>query len=67
MFESVSRAIKSPQVLELSGIGDYDIIGPLGIPPVVDLPGVGRNMQDRLCCSLTFGKIHKTSSSEAQN
>lgn len=67
MFESVSRDIKSPQVLELSGIGNYNIIRPLGIPPVVDLPGVGRNMQDRLCCSLTFGKIHKTSYSEAQN
>lgn len=38
--------IQSPQLLELSGVGDPTIINPLGIDTVVDLPGVGANLQD---------------------
>jgi choline dehydrogenase-like flavoprotein len=37
----------SPQVLKLSGIGPRDELAQLGIEPIVDLPGVGENMQDR--------------------
>ncbi|MGH7075494.1 MAG: GMC family oxidoreductase [Stellaceae bacterium] len=36
----------SPQLLLLSGIGPADELRTLGIAPVVDLPGVGRNLQD---------------------
>ncbi|PVF98832.1 alcohol oxidase [Serendipita vermifera] len=39
-------AFQSPQLLELSGIGSSGILGSLGIPVVVDLPGVGENLQD---------------------
>jgi choline dehydrogenase-like flavoprotein len=39
-------AIGSPRLLMLSGIGPSEELAPLGIPPVVDLPGVGRNLQD---------------------
>ncbi|KAL5044804.1 hypothetical protein BDW71DRAFT_215449 [Aspergillus fruticulosus] len=39
-------AFQSPQVLELSGIGDAARLRALGIEPVVDLPGVGENLQD---------------------
>ncbi len=39
-------AIGSPQLLMLSGIGPADELRPLGVEPRVDLPGVGRNLQD---------------------
>ncbi len=41
-------AINSPQLLQLSGIGPAELLRPLGIRPVVDLPGVGANLQDHL-------------------
>jgi len=41
-------AIGSPQILQLSGIGDPDHLAGLGIPVVRDLPGVGGNLQDHL-------------------
>ena len=41
-------AINSPQILQLSGIGDPDLLKQYGISPRVDLPGVGRNLQDHL-------------------
>ncbi|CAL1710572.1 unnamed protein product [Somion occarium] len=37
---------QSPQLLELSGIGDKDILNVHGIEPRIDLPGVGENLQD---------------------
>jgi choline dehydrogenase len=37
----------TPQLLMLSGIGDAASCAALGIPAVVDLPGVGANLQDR--------------------
>ncbi|GJE91044.1 GMC family oxidoreductase [Phanerochaete sordida] len=39
-------SIKSPQILELSGIGDRKILEPLGIQTVVELPTVGCNSQE---------------------
>ncbi|KIJ37143.1 GMC oxidoreductase [Sphaerobolus stellatus SS14] len=39
-------ALKSLQILELSGIGDPKVLKPLGIVLKVDLPSVGTNMQD---------------------
>jgi choline dehydrogenase len=39
-------AINSPKLLMLSGIGPADHLRRLGIPVLVDLPGVGRNLQD---------------------
>jgi choline dehydrogenase len=41
-------AIGSPQLLQLSGVGAANEIGPLGIDVVQDLPGVGENLQDHL-------------------
>jgi choline dehydrogenase len=40
--------INSPQLLMLSGIGPADHLRALGIEVVVDLPGVGHNLQDHL-------------------
>lgn len=39
-------AIGSPQLLMLSGIGPADHLREVGVPVVVDLPGVGGNLQD---------------------
>ena len=41
-------AINSPQILQLSGVGNAGELKKLGIPVVHDLPGVGENMQDHL-------------------
>ena len=45
---SCSGAINSPQLLQLSGIGNAKELEALGIAPVADLPGVGENLQDHL-------------------
>jgi choline dehydrogenase len=41
-------AINSPQLLQLSGVGNADDLRGLGIDVVHDLPGVGSNLQDHL-------------------
>lgn len=41
-------AVASPTALMHSGIGDADQLRGLGIPALVDLKGVGRNLQDHL-------------------
>jgi choline dehydrogenase len=41
-------AINSPQLLQLSGVGQAGELEALGIPVVQDLPGVGENLQDHL-------------------
>ncbi|CAN7597929.1 choline dehydrogenase [Trinickia sp. LjRoot230] len=41
-------AIASPQVLQRSGVGPGEWLRELQIPIVLDLPGVGRNLQDHL-------------------
>jgi len=43
----------SPQLLMLSGIGPADHLREVGIEPIVDLPGVGKNLQDHLAVHLT--------------
>lgn len=40
-------AFNSPQLLMLSGIGPQEHLASFGIPVGIDLPGVGRNLQDR--------------------
>ncbi len=37
----------TPQLLKLSGVGPRDELDNFGIRTIVDLPGVGRNLQDR--------------------
>ena len=41
-------AVQSPQILQLSGIGDPDRLTAAGIGVVHALPGVGENLQDHL-------------------
>src|SRR4030095_4551120 len=40
-------AFNTPQLLKLSGIGPRDELEKFDIPVLVDLPGVGTNLQDR--------------------
>lgn len=47
-------AIGTPQLLELSGVGNPDHLGKLGIPIAVSAPGVGENLQDHLQIRLTY-------------
>lgn len=46
-----SGTMGSPLVLQRSGIGDPEKLRAVGVKPIVDLPGVGRNFQDHY---LTF-------------
>ena len=41
-------AINTPQLLQLSGVGNAEWLRPLGLDVVADLPGVGANLQDHL-------------------
>ena len=47
-------AINSPQLLQLSGIGDAALLQSLGITPLVDAKAVGQNLQDHLAVSYFY-------------
>ena len=47
-------AINSPQLLQLSGIGDPALLRRLGIAPVVSAPAVGQNLQDHLAVTYFY-------------
>jgi choline dehydrogenase len=47
-------AVNSPQLLLLSGIGPRDELERHGIPVVLDLPGVGANLQDHLAAGALY-------------
>lgn len=40
--------IQSPQILELSGVGNKSILANAGLKQLVDLPSVGENLQDHI-------------------
>ncbi|KAG6811132.1 hypothetical protein H0H92_008828 [Tricholoma furcatifolium] len=40
-------AIQSPALLQLSGVGDSSVLGPLGIQTRINLKTVGRNLQEQ--------------------
>ena len=54
-------SIQTPQILELSGIGDPAILQTYGIPVVVDNPHVGTNLQDHPFVGLTYVRPTLTS------
>jgi choline dehydrogenase len=47
-------AVGSPQILQLSGIGNAADLKSKGVEPIVDLPGVGANLQDHLQIRAVF-------------
>jgi choline dehydrogenase len=48
-------AFGSPQLLQLSGVGNATELGALGIDVVASLPGVGKNLQDHLEVYVQYG------------
>jgi choline dehydrogenase len=47
-------AIQTPHLLELSGIGNPDVLAAVGIPVIHALPGVGRNYQDHFATRMNW-------------
>ncbi|ORY62124.1 uncharacterized protein BCR38DRAFT_517400 [Pseudomassariella vexata] len=47
-------SIQSPGLLELSGIGNSSLLTAAGINPIIDLPGVGENLQDHVRFQASF-------------
>lgn len=47
-------AVQSPQILQLSGIGDPEALTKVGVPVVHALKGVGKNLQDHLDVILSW-------------
>jgi choline dehydrogenase len=47
-------SIGSPQLLQVSGVGDAALLTRLGIGVVADLPAVGQNLQDHLAVSYFY-------------
>lgn len=47
-------AIHSPQVLQRSGVGPKKLLEEAGVEVVVDLPGVGSNLQDHAVAGVSF-------------
>ena len=50
-------AVNSPQLLELSGIGDPEVLAAAGVPVVHALKGVGANLQDHYVVGTSF-RLH---------
>jgi len=46
--------VKSPHILELSGVGQAPLLRKFGIPLVADLPGVGENLSEHLQFRFTY-------------
>ena len=55
-------SINTPQLLMLSGVGPSEHLNDHNIPVVMDLQGVGKNLQDHLfltlCCTTSLPSVH---------
>ncbi len=60
-------AIGSPQILQLSGIGDPELLERFNIEKVQALPGVGKNLQDHLQIRLVFKTSQRTLNDEVNS
>ena len=47
-------AIQSPQILQLSGVGNAGYLKQIGVPIIADLGGVGENLQDHVNAPLLY-------------
>ncbi|HEX6183881.1 MAG TPA: choline dehydrogenase [Pyrinomonadaceae bacterium] len=59
-------AVNSPQLLMLSGVGPADELRRLGVEPLADLPGVGRNLQDHLIVAVAYACTRPVSLASAE-
>jgi choline dehydrogenase-like flavoprotein len=52
----IGSGLKTPQILELSGIGNRTLLEKLNIPVKIDIPTVGENVQGKAvpaaCCAI---------------
>ena len=58
-------AINSPQLLQLSGVGNARELEALGVDVVHDLPGVGEHLQDHLEVYIQYGSKQPVSMAPA--
>ena len=49
------RALQSPHILELSGIGRRNVLEKVAIPVKLELPGVGENVQEHMFIGMSWG------------
>jgi choline dehydrogenase len=57
-------AIGSPHILQLSGVGDPEHLGRIGVPVVHELRGVGRNMQDHYQARVSYPVVGAPTANE---
>ena len=51
-------AFGSPTILERSGIGSSELLKSMGVPVIVDLPGVGENYQGNAFVFSSYSDTH---------
>src|SRR3954447_24003027 len=57
-------AIGSPHILQLSGVGDPEHLGRIGVPVVHELRGVGKNMQDHYVARVSYPVVGARTANE---
>src|SRR5205814_9217911 len=57
-------AIGSPHILQLSGVGDPEHLGRIGVPVVHELRGVGENMQDHYVARVSYPVVGAQTANE---
>lgn len=53
-------SLKTPQLLELSGIGRKDVLEKIRVPLKIELPGVGENVQEHYFVGSSWGEIRRS-------
>lgn len=54
VIDALTGTFKTPQLLELSGVGDRSLLKSFGIETQIDLPGVGENLLDQTYTLIDF-------------
>ena len=57
-------AVGSPHILQLSGVGDPEHLGKIGVPVVHELRGVGKNMQDHYTARVSYPVVGAQTANE---
>jgi choline dehydrogenase len=57
-------AVGSPHILQLSGVGDPEHLGRIGVPVAHELRGVGKNMQDHYTARVSYPVVGAQTANE---
>jgi len=57
-------AVGSPHILQLSGVGDPEHLGKIGVPVVHESRGVGKNMQDHYTARVSYSVVGAQTANE---